>query len=63
MEVVPLVVKPQVPPAWKMASVSMMLMVSFDFTPTMTLPWAWIRLWVFAPRTELATRRASFCST
>ena len=63
IEVVPEVRNPHVPPAWKMASVSMTLMVSFDFTRAMMVPPAWMSCWVLAPSTELATRSCSFCST
>ena len=41
--VVPEELKPQVPPAWNIASVVMMLIVSADLIPTCTLPSASIK--------------------
>jgi hypothetical protein len=59
-EVVPDAFQPQDPPAWKKASVSIMLMVSADLTPTITLPALLIKAAVFAPNTEEETNNASF---
>ena len=55
-------VNPQLPPAWNIASVSIMLIVSALFTPIITFPALLIKAAVFAPKTESVTNKASFCS-